>query len=75
MTPKEGKEIAAKLISGAWQDATSQGVPTDVIASTALTAALASLVQTHGRDSAVTIANRVIEAVSAGRFDHIHKKQ
>lgn len=75
MTPIEAKQMAAKAISDAWQDATSQGVPAEVVASTALTAALASLVQTHGRDGATNIANRLIEAVNAGRFDHTHEKQ
>jgi hypothetical protein len=66
---EDPKEIAARLMSEAWSEAVAQGVDSELVASTALTAALASLVQSHGREGAVRIAERLIDAVRSGRFD------
>lgn len=66
----DAKRIAAELISAAWQDAAEQGVEPDLFASTALSASLAFLVKTHGRDGAVRVAERLVDAVRAGKFDY-----
>jgi len=65
----EAKRTAVQLISEAWQDAADQGVSSDVFASTALSAALASLVKTHGREAAARMADRFAEIVRSGKFD------
>ncbi len=66
----EAKRVAAQLISDAWQDAADQGVSSEVFASTALSAALASLVRTHGREAAARMAERFAETVRGGKFDN-----
>lgn len=71
--PLDAKQTAAQLISDAWQRAVEQGISSDLIASTALTAALSSLVAAHGRDATLRMADRLLEAVRAGRFDHADK--
>lgn len=66
----EAKRIAAHLISDAWQDAANQDASSEVFASTALSAALASLVKTHGREAAARMAERFAESVRSGKFSN-----
>jgi len=64
----EATRVAAQLISDAWQDAADRGVSSELFASTALSAALASLVKTHGGEAAARMAERFAETVRAGKF-------
>ena len=64
----EAKRLSANLISDAWQDAADQGVSSELFASMTLSAALASLVKTHGREPAARMAERFAETVRAGKF-------
>ena len=56
------KAIASQLISQAWQEASAQGISSEVFASTALTAAIVSLVKLNGTESAARIADRLADA-------------
>jgi len=70
MDEAEQRKRAAELIAKSWQEALDQGVGADLVASTALTAAISALVKTTGKKSTVRITKRLIEAIKDGRFDH-----
>ncbi|MGI9295553.1 MAG: hypothetical protein ACR2PS_16360 [Pseudomonadales bacterium] len=52
------------------ETAVEHGISSGVIASTALSAAFASLVKTHGPEAAAGMADRLAAVVRAGKFDH-----
>jgi hypothetical protein len=64
------KRVAAQLISGAWREAVAKGVANELIASTALSAAVASLVKTHDLEAAARMLERLAEAIRSGKFDY-----
>lgn len=66
------KALAAEIVSRSWEEAISGGVSSDLFASTTLSAALASLVETHGSEAAARMMERFAEAVRAGKFEHGH---
>jgi len=68
----DSKTLAADIVSRSWEEAMSGGVSADLFASTTLSAALASLVETHGSQAAASMMDRFAEAVRAGRFEHRH---
>lgn len=65
----ETKQIARKLVSDAWEQAMEKGVSKELMASTAFTAALTSLSEIYGRESAAHIAERLVEKLRVGMFD------
>ena len=70
MTEKlDAKSTAAKIVSQSWEEAMSIGVPPDLFASTALSAALTSLVSMHGSEAAARMVDQFAEAVRSGKFD------
>ncbi len=69
-TDQEKQKRAAQIISKSWQDALDQGIETELIASTALSASLSALVKTTGKDATIRIMKRLMDAVKDGRFDH-----
>ncbi len=69
-TDQEKQKRAAELISKSWQDALDQGIEPELIASTALSASLSSLVKTTGKEATIRIIKRLMGAVKDGRFDH-----
>jgi len=62
--------LAAQLISAAWREAVEKGVANELIASTALSAAVASLVKTHDREAAARMVERLAESIRSGKFDY-----
>ncbi|HFC04157.1 MAG TPA: hypothetical protein ENJ55_00510 [Rhizobiales bacterium] len=70
MDNQEKQKRAAELISKSWQEALDQGIEPELIASTALSASLSSLVKTTGKEATIRIVKRLIGAVEDGRFDH-----
>jgi len=66
----EKQKLAATIISEGWQNALDQGIETELVASTALSAAIASLTKTAGKEATIRIMKRLIGAVEDGRFDH-----
>jgi hypothetical protein len=69
------KRTAAKFFSITWEQAIAEGIEPDVIAATALSAALASLVKTQGREAAARTAERLAEAARMGKFDIQHSSR
>lgn len=65
------RRLAADTISEAWNDALSQGVQPDLLASTALSVALSTLVRLHGHDTAARMIDRFADAIREGKFDHM----
>ncbi|MEM8811553.1 MAG: hypothetical protein AAGF59_02970 [Pseudomonadota bacterium] len=63
------KQAAARIVSQSLTDSMAEGVSPDVFASTALSVALATLVETHGRDATARMIDRFAEAIRAGKFD------
>jgi len=70
MDNQEKQKRAAQLIAKSWQDALDQGIESELIASTALSASLSALVKTTGKDATIRIIKRLMGAVEDGRFDH-----
>ena len=62
------KLLAAEIFSTAWREASDKGIPNEMIASTALSASLASLVKIHGQEVAANMVERFAKAVRDGRF-------
>ncbi len=69
-TDQEKQKQAAELISKSWQEALDQGIETELIASTALSASLSALVDTTGKEATIRIIRQLMKAVEDGRFDH-----
>lgn len=65
-------KLAAQIVSRSWEEAISGGVSADLFASTTLSAALASLVETHGSEAAARMMERFAQAVRSGKFGHGH---
>ena len=70
MTENEEKQLAAETLSNAWAKAVERGVSSDLMAATAISAALTSLVAAHGREAAVRMLDRFATASASGKFDH-----
>jgi len=67
---QEKQKQVAQIISKSWQDALDQGIESELIASTALSASLSALVDTTGKEATIRIMKRLMDAVEDGRFDH-----
>lgn len=67
---REHQKLAATIISKAWQEALDQGIETELLASTTLSASIAGLVKSTDKDATIRIMKRLIGAVEDGRFDH-----
>lgn len=67
---QDKQKLAAEIISTSWQEALDQGIETELIASTALSASISALVKTVGEDATIRIAKRLIGAIEDGRFGH-----
>jgi len=65
------RDKVSRLFSLAWQKAVSDGASDELIAGTALSAALASLVQIHGQEAAARMTERFAVAIREGRFSHV----
>ncbi len=70
MDNQEQQKRAAEIIAKSWQDALDQGIDPSLVASTALSASLSSLVKTSGKEATIRIIKRLMGAVEGGRFDH-----
>lgn len=54
----------------AWQKAALDGASEDLIASVALSAALAALVKIHGEEAAARMTERLADAIRDGQFSY-----
>jgi hypothetical protein len=62
------KALALDLILDAWDQALSKGVEPEMLASVAIFAALADMVDAHGPDSVAEMCEELPERVRAGEF-------
>lgn len=63
---------AAEMFSKTWQDALEKDIPLDLVAGTAMSAAISSLVRLHGPETTARMLDHFAEAIRAGKFDHGH---
>ena len=68
-TNPELKQKAAQLVSEAWEQAMNNGVPKEIMASTAFTAALTTLSELYGNEVAANIAVKLAEKARNGVFN------
>ncbi len=62
------KQEALQRLNHAWQEALTAGIEPDVVAHTALFAALSDLVETYGEDAVADYTSRLAERVNRGEF-------
>lgn len=68
MDEADQKALALDLLLHAWDDALRQGVAPEVLASTAIFAALADMVDIHGEAPVADFCAALPERVRAGEF-------
>lgn len=64
----EKKRVALTYLSGAWDEALAEGVDSEILAHTALFAALSDLISTYGEEAVAGLAQRLPERILAGEF-------
>ena len=64
----DAKRVALALILDAWDAARTQGVPSELIASTAIFAALTDMVDLHGAEAVARFAEGLAPRLRAGEF-------
>lgn len=62
------KAIALDLLLNAWDAALARGVSPELLASTAMFAALADMVDGHGEDAVATFCEDLPQRVRSGEF-------
>lgn len=68
--PMQMTREAAEMFSQTWQAALDKNIPLDLVAGTALSAAISSLVRLHGTETAARMLDHFASAIRAGKFDH-----
>jgi hypothetical protein len=68
MNEADQKKRALETIVGAWEQALGQGVSAEVLASTAIFAALTDMIDLHGEDAVAEMCATLAERVRAGEF-------
>lgn len=64
----EQRRIALQIFLDAWDDALAEGVDPDVLASTAIFAALSDMVETYGEEAVAEMTNGLKDRVRQGEF-------
>ena len=64
----EQRRIALQIFLDAWDDALAEGVDADVLASTAIFAALSDMVETYGEEAVAEMADGLKDRVRKGEF-------
>jgi hypothetical protein len=68
LSDEEQKGLALDLLLSAWDEALQRGVAPDMLASTALFAALADMVDIHGEDAVARFCTDLPARIRAGEF-------
>jgi hypothetical protein len=68
MDGEEQKRLALDHILGAWEAALEKGVSSDLLASTAIFAALADMVALHGPEPVAAMVRTLPDRITAGEF-------
>lgn len=61
---------AAEMFSKTWQEALEKDIPLDLVAGTALSAAISSLVRLHGPEATARMMDHFATAIRSGKFEH-----
>jgi len=64
----EQRRIALQIFLDAWDDALAEGVDPDVLASTAIFAALSDMVETYGEEPVSEMAEGLKDRIQQGEF-------
>ncbi len=64
----DDRNQVSRLFTLAWEKAALDGIPNDLIASTALSAAIGSLVSTYGAEEAARMVEQFADKIREGRF-------
>jgi len=67
-SPSAQKARALELVLAAWEQARGEGVASDLIASSAMFAALTELVDLHGAEAVAAFCDTLPARVRAGEF-------
>ena len=62
------KRIALNLVLDAWEEAMSQGVEPEIVATVAITAAVTDMVDRHGEESMAQIMESLPDRIRAGEY-------
>ncbi|MDO9127467.1 hypothetical protein [Parvibaculum sp.] len=68
LTESEQRRVALQNILDAWDEALGEGVEADVLATTAIFAALSDMVEAYGEDAVAEMANGLADRVRQGEF-------
>lgn len=68
LSDAEAKRVALALILDAWESARAKGVSSELIASTAIFAALTDMVDLHGAEAVARFAEGLAPRLRAGEF-------
>lgn len=64
----EQRRLALQNILNAWDEALTEGVSADILATTAIFAALSDMVEAYGEDAVAQMADGLSERVRQGEF-------
>jgi len=65
---RDQKQRALRHILDAWEEAVSEGVEPDMLATAAMFAALSDMVATYGEEAVATMTERLCERIRIGEF-------
>ena len=68
MSPEDEKRLALDHILGAWESALAKGVSSEMLASTAIFAALTDMVALHGPEPVADMVRALPDRITAGEF-------
>lgn len=68
LSDDEQKTLALDLLLTAWDEALRRGVTPEMLASTALFAALADMIDIHGEDAVARFTTELPQRILAGEF-------
>lgn len=68
MSEAEQKKLALEAIVAAWEQSLSKGVSAELLASTAIFAALTDMIDLHGEEAVADMCATLSERVRSGEF-------
>lgn len=68
LTESEQRRVALQNILDAWDEALAEGVDADILATTAIFAALSDMVEAYGEEAVAEMANGLPDRVRQGEF-------
>ncbi len=68
LSENEQRQVALRLLLDAWNSAIDQGIDKDVVASTAMFAALSDMIGAYGEDSVADLTTELPERIRKGDF-------